>query len=290
MLFISYSRKDKHIVDRFVSELRKKNYNVWIDSNGVCSGDRFEEKICKAIQDSSVVLFFSSKDSNQSIWVEREISYASDNDKRIIPIKLDDARYANAISLRLAGIDYVDCRNENDFDNAIKSVLTTLDIIEKNVEVSPELSTKNTGSLPDSLKIPFGGNEIYMLLSSNKEFYIGNIADKEHKFEWLKSNNTFNTQNVLMAGAVASSLLIFPIATLIVAVLYEIFKSDNKESFVVDEKFCKTISSGNYKFSVPQPDELEDVKEDDKGHCFVLRIKDNPNLIQNLIKNNPNLY
>jgi hypothetical protein len=55
--------------------------------------------IVDAIQIAKVVLFASSKSSNASNNVTKEIGYAAGQNKTIIPIKLDDTPYANSIAL-----------------------------------------------------------------------------------------------------------------------------------------------------------------------------------------------
>ena len=49
-IFISYSRKDTAIVDQFVDRLSEAGYRVWIDRDGIYSGDQFKAKIVRAIK------------------------------------------------------------------------------------------------------------------------------------------------------------------------------------------------------------------------------------------------
>ena len=57
-VFNSYSRNDAQRVIRFRDELTKAGFSVWMDVDGVESGDEFKEKIANAIACSSVFLFF----------------------------------------------------------------------------------------------------------------------------------------------------------------------------------------------------------------------------------------
>ena len=56
-VFISYSRKDTKIVDEFVSRLESEGFRVWIDRDGIESGDAFKRVIVKAIKESALFLF-----------------------------------------------------------------------------------------------------------------------------------------------------------------------------------------------------------------------------------------
>lgn len=107
-VFISYSRRDKNIVLPICKELQQRNTDVWIDLEGVYHGQNFKEVIVEAIEKSSIVLFFSSKDSNVSHYVQREIAIAVEARKHIIPILIDDTKFAKSIQFDLCNIDYVD--------------------------------------------------------------------------------------------------------------------------------------------------------------------------------------
>ena len=125
-IFISYSRKDKKIVDTFVSRLQKEGFSIWIDRKGIESGDAFKSVIVKAISDSNVVLFFSSEASNQSKWTAKEIGLATEFSKPIIPIKLDSAKYGSEVMFDLVNLDYIDYTDpfrRNDMMEKLISVL-----------------------------------------------------------------------------------------------------------------------------------------------------------------------
>ena len=63
--------------------------------------------IVNAIHNSNIVLFLSSANSNKSDNVIKEISVAVEQKKHIIPIKIDNAPYADSIAYDLTGIDYI---------------------------------------------------------------------------------------------------------------------------------------------------------------------------------------
>lgn len=106
-IFISYSRKDIAIVDQFVRSLTEAGYRVWIDREGIYSGDQFKAKIVRAIKDSAIVLYFSSANSNASEWTVKEISYSLKKGKTIIPVKLDGAEYEDSIDFDLVNVDFI---------------------------------------------------------------------------------------------------------------------------------------------------------------------------------------
>lgn len=107
-IFISYSRYDSDVVNELVTLLEQEGYSVWIDRDGIESGDDFKRVILKAIKESKVVLFFSSEHSNVSDWTAKEIGVAVKYKKHIIPVMLDDSNFNEAVEFDLINLDYVD--------------------------------------------------------------------------------------------------------------------------------------------------------------------------------------
>ncbi len=110
-VFISYSRKDKEKVDGIKALLDKHGIPYWIDKEGIFSGENYKEVIVDAIEVAKVVIFVSSAHSNASINVVRELGYAVQQRKTIIPVLLDDSLFAKSIRLDIADIDQIDYRD-----------------------------------------------------------------------------------------------------------------------------------------------------------------------------------
>lgn len=112
-IFVSYSRKDEAIVVPIVERLEGIGYSVWIDRDGIESGDSFKRVIVRAIEECRVMLFFSSKSSNISTWTSKEVGVAVYEQKHIIPILLDDSKYNGDVKFDLINLDYIDLRQKN---------------------------------------------------------------------------------------------------------------------------------------------------------------------------------
>lgn len=126
-IFISYSRKNTEIVKQYTKALKDAGLNVWIDEDGIESGDEFKTKIVRAITKSKVFLFFSSVASNESPWTVKEVNVAVLLKKKIIPIKLDDSIYQESVLFDLAGLDYVE-HKKSGLDKSIGKVLSAFGI------------------------------------------------------------------------------------------------------------------------------------------------------------------
>ena len=110
-VFISYSRKDQEVADYLCDFLKENDMEYWIDREGIFSSSNYKELIVDAIEVSKAVIFISSVNSNSSINVIREIGYAVNMNKPILPLKLDDAQYAKSIRLDISDIDQIDFKN-----------------------------------------------------------------------------------------------------------------------------------------------------------------------------------
>lgn len=110
-IFISYSRNDYSRVEEIVAHLVDNGFTVWIDKDGIESGDAFKSVIVSAIEESNLFLFVSSQYSNLSEWTVKEVNTAIYKKKHIIPVKLDNTEYNASILFDLVGLDYIDMTN-----------------------------------------------------------------------------------------------------------------------------------------------------------------------------------
>ena len=89
-IFISYSRKDIAFARLIRESLVKCGFNIWIDWDRIPTGVPWWNTIEKAIQDSNTFLFIISKTSIASSVCKDEVNTALQNNKRIIPVVVDD--------------------------------------------------------------------------------------------------------------------------------------------------------------------------------------------------------
>jgi hypothetical protein len=87
-LFMSYCHKNKTIVHRIAEELQHLKYEIWIDKN-LYGGNKLYTEIEKGIRASHTFICFISKDYCVSDNCVKELSFAHENKKKILPIMLD---------------------------------------------------------------------------------------------------------------------------------------------------------------------------------------------------------
>jgi hypothetical protein len=112
-VFISYSRKDFDEVSALMEAIRKEipGLSMWFDVNGIESGDDFEEKIIDAIDNSSFLLFALSDNSPDSEWTKKEVMYAKNTGKRIVPVLLKGAQLKSWFLFKFSTTDCIDSTN-----------------------------------------------------------------------------------------------------------------------------------------------------------------------------------
>ena len=117
-VFISYAKKDYiatdgsvvpgNFVDKIIETFRQEGITYWLDREQLAGGDTYAARITRNIKECDVFLFLSTEAANSSEWTMREISMAIQEGKRIIPVRLDNSPYDDAVSLYLSSVQYID--------------------------------------------------------------------------------------------------------------------------------------------------------------------------------------
>jgi len=117
-VFISYAKKDYiaadgsavqgNFVDKIIEAFRREGISYWLDREQLAGGDTYAARITRNIKECDVFLFLSTEAANASEWTMREISTAVQFGKRIIPVRLDNSQYDDAVSLYLSAVQYID--------------------------------------------------------------------------------------------------------------------------------------------------------------------------------------
>lgn len=107
-VFISYSRKDYHIVTRICEELTKNGISFFVDKSFIKIGNDFPEVIADAILNSRLFLFVASENSYSSNFTNSEIAFAHKHKSKdcIIPYIIDGSTLPIGLDLVLSSIDY----------------------------------------------------------------------------------------------------------------------------------------------------------------------------------------
>lgn len=135
-VFISYSREDdpnfgndtttQSPIGQILKFFEKAHIRPWIDREGKYIGENYLKEIVKGIDNSEMMLFVSSKNSNNSYYALKEVCYAADNKMKILPLLLDDTPFNEEIKLLFSAKD-----KRWFYPNSSK----TLDELTKNIKI-----------------------------------------------------------------------------------------------------------------------------------------------------------
>jgi HEAT repeat protein len=107
-IFISYSRGTPYIAEAIKDVLEKQGYKVWLDLDDIQGGTLWEQKIYDAIEKSSCMVVIVTKQALESAWIPKEISFAKQLNRDIVPIILERMENINEARIKLEIASYQD--------------------------------------------------------------------------------------------------------------------------------------------------------------------------------------
>jgi WD40 repeat protein len=125
-VFVSYSRKDKEFVLRLDEELKRRGREAWVDWEGIRPTEEFMQAIYGAIESTDTFVFVLTPDSVASEVCGREIAHAAAHNKRMVPIVAREVE-ARAVPESLAKLNWIFCRDSDDFEKAIDTLIVAFD-------------------------------------------------------------------------------------------------------------------------------------------------------------------
>jgi tetratricopeptide (TPR) repeat protein len=112
-VFISYDTTDSKFREEIKKALEKHAITSWLHNKDIQTGMDFETAISKGIEQADNFLFFISEKSLKSAWCLKELSYASELNKRIIPLLIGDTKNL-PLPLSIKGLQYIDFTDNKD--------------------------------------------------------------------------------------------------------------------------------------------------------------------------------
>jgi hypothetical protein len=135
-LFISYSRDDFRFVEKLHKSIESGGRDAWLDCIDIPKGEKFWNEITQGINSADTFLFVLSPSSiekaarnGQDAYCRREIEYAAQQGKRIIPVvyqsefKLMDSVPAHQI---LSERNWIDFTRESEFSTKVQELIEAI--------------------------------------------------------------------------------------------------------------------------------------------------------------------
>ncbi|MFP4390126.1 MAG: toll/interleukin-1 receptor domain-containing protein [Desulfococcaceae bacterium] len=158
-VFISYASKDREKVHAFVELLRSAGVSVWMDESGIDGAAYWSKEIVLAIKNAKAGILMVSASSMASDNVGREVHLLYKNNKKILPLYLENVEIPDELEYELARIQHLRLfqGEPRDLFWAILHALKNLD-----VRVKKELEPDNLFpgvERPPAQDPPVSGNE-----------------------------------------------------------------------------------------------------------------------------------
>ncbi|MBC8243154.1 MAG: TIR domain-containing protein [Verrucomicrobia bacterium] len=106
-IFISYSREDQQQVVQLVEYLRGQGLSVWMDETDIHGATIWTKEIVEAIRACTLFILAISGHSTGSKNVVKELALASEREKIILPIYLEQCEIPETMEYQLAGIQNI---------------------------------------------------------------------------------------------------------------------------------------------------------------------------------------
>lgn len=135
-VFISYSSKDSGVAFDVCAMLEAAGLICWIAPRNVYGGKSYAREIIEAITESQVVLFIFSSYSNCSSHVESEIDIAFNQEKVIIPFRIEEIKMSPELTYYINKKHHIDGIPEPalSFDILKDSVLKNIPRLQKELD------------------------------------------------------------------------------------------------------------------------------------------------------------
>jgi len=126
-IFISYSRKDIAYARQLHTALEDNDFESWIDWQNIPPSTEWMAEVYIAIEEANTFIFILSESSTLSEVCKLEIEHARKNNKRIIPIVIDDL-HIKKVHPALAAINWIFSRTEDELQPAINSLIESIEM------------------------------------------------------------------------------------------------------------------------------------------------------------------
>jgi WD40 repeat protein len=124
-VFLSYSRKDRERAQSIADVLRDKHFGVFKDTDDILPTEEWKGRLEQLIAEADTIVFLMSPHSVASEVCAWEVEYATELNKRIAPIVIDDVE-AGDIPPLLARLNFIFATERDRFQDAVDSLVSAL--------------------------------------------------------------------------------------------------------------------------------------------------------------------
>lgn len=128
-VFISYAREDEKFVRRLHNALLERGRETWVDWEDIPLTADWWAEIQRGIEAANTFVFIISPDSAQSPVCYKEIDYAAEHHKRMVPIvyRTLSSEEADKLHPAINAHNWIFMRDDDTFDRAFDALITAMD-------------------------------------------------------------------------------------------------------------------------------------------------------------------
>ena len=213
-VFISYSRKDIAFARRLHQALSENAIEAWIDWEDIPPSTEWLAEIYEAIEQTDAFIFIVSHTSAESSICKMELEHAIKNNKRLIPVVIDEVEPAK-LSTVLTAINWIFFRKSNDFrtafDDLIVAIKTDFDWVNKHTRLQVRALEWSKNSQKTSYLLR--GRDLNEAVLWQKQGQGKEPLPTVLQGEYLRvSRKVANRRRQLVFGITATAIMLFTIA------------------------------------------------------------------------------
>jgi WD40 repeat protein len=127
--FISYSHLDVEFAERLRDALAERGKQVWVDEKAIPGAAKWAEDLLRGIEQSDAIVFLITPKSVASDECGKELSHASELNKRIIPVHIGGPVDPKNLPPALAERQLIPARGlfEENFDQSLEQLIAAID-------------------------------------------------------------------------------------------------------------------------------------------------------------------
>jgi hypothetical protein len=107
-VFISYPHQEKATADAVCARLENEDIRCWIAPRDIAPSVEWAEAIIDGIDQCRVMVLIFSSHANLSKQVRREVQQAFEEEKPVIPFRIEDIKPAKALRFYIRGVHWLD--------------------------------------------------------------------------------------------------------------------------------------------------------------------------------------
>lgn len=142
-IFISYSHKNLKTATRVYTSLQNAGFEPWMDKFNIRKGERWDTAIQRGLNQSSVMALLLTPSASGSTHVNDEWFYFLEQQKVVIPLKVEPLSWPEGWPYRLIRLQYIDFVDQP-FESAIAELIQFLVAEFEPTPTPPTLTPKRT--------------------------------------------------------------------------------------------------------------------------------------------------